>query len=173
MDWFNVFKDEHGKLLLVVPPRVQDDVAEQLRMSNRLGISQYVAITILQDRIASLESLLQDRIAAMEALLAPLAPLPPGSRPATPTMQRRGRVDKVPFGWKVSAADDMKLIPDREEEETIAVVRVLAARKLSLREICRRLDSSGCARRGKKWGDGGGHHLILAVLRRAGCARVE
>ncbi|MGA7701322.1 MAG: recombinase family protein, partial [Thermoguttaceae bacterium] len=78
--------------------------------------------------------------------------------------KRRGRVDRLPFGWRLHPHDNKKLLPDREEQETIRRAQFLAAAGVSLREICRRLDQEGRGRRGKKWE--GSHSVLRTILLR-------
>jgi hypothetical protein len=61
------------------------------------------------------------RVAALEVRLAPR--IKPKANPG----QRRGRRDRVPFGWKVDRRDDHKLVPDWDEQETIRHVQAARA----------------------------------------------
>ena len=75
-----------------------------------------------------------------------------------------GRVDRLPFGWRLHPQDDKKLVPDKEEQKTIHQAQFLRAEGLSYREICRRLDQEGRPRRGKRWENG--HSVLMGVLLR-------
>jgi hypothetical protein len=75
-----------------------------------------------------------------------------------------GRADRVPFGWRLDPHDNKKLLPDREEQETIRRAQFLAAAGQSLREVCRRLDQEGRGRRGKRWQNA--HSVLRVVLLR-------
>jgi hypothetical protein len=87
-----------------------------------------------------------------------------GQAPRT-AIKRMGRVDRCRFGWRPDPRNNAKLLPDREEQETIGRARLLAAAGLSLREICRRLDRQGRPRRGKRWENA--HGVLRGILRRS------
>ncbi len=155
MQWFDVAKDDRGTILKV-PPSQEQDLAEVMRRSDLSGLPLFAAILVLQDRLAALESI---------CLTASIPTAKLGGDRSQPTaIRRRTRADRVPFGWKLDARDNKKLIPDRQEQETIRRAQFLARAGLSLREVCRRLDQEGRGRRGKKWQ--GGHSVLTSVLRR-------
>ncbi len=159
LDWFYLCKDGQGNASLKVPPNLEAQLAEEFRRANDIrGVGLGAAIVVLQRRIAALES--QNR------------PGPPESTRPQPAKgklsagKRLGRRDRCRFGYRVSRSDDTKLLPDVEEQETIRLAHVEAARGMSLREICRRLDGLGRGRRGKKWE--GSHSVLRVILRREG-----
>ena len=83
--------------------------------------------------------------------------------------RRRTRLDRCPFGWKPNPHDLAVLIQDTAEQQTIFRLVELAQAPVSLRELCRRLDATGCKRRGgKKWADADAHGLVRSILRREG-----
>ena len=78
--------------------------------------------------------------------------------------RRMGRRDRVPFGLCVDAKDDSRLVPDYDEERTIAIILELHGQGLGVRAICTRLDRAGVPRRGKTWKTG--QSTVVAVLKR-------
>ena len=152
-EWFDVAKDDQGTISLKVPPSTEHYVAEQMRRSDCQGVTVYTGLLILQTRLAALES-----IASI-----PTAKLG-GDRSQPTTIKRRGRADRLLFGWRLHPQDNKKLVPDSEEQKTIRRAQVLAAAGLSFREVCRRLDQEGRGRRGKLWT--GAHSVLRAVLLR-------
>jgi hypothetical protein len=159
-EWFDVTKDDQGTISLRVPPNTESYVAEQMRRSECNGVTVYTGLVILQERLATLESICQGGVGSARGKSNA------GQAPRT-AIKRMGRVDRCPFGWRPDPRENAKLLPDREEQETIGRARLLAAAGLSLREICRRLDQQGRPRRGKKWADGG-HGLLRSILAREG-----
>ena len=158
-DFFDISKDQWGNLVLKVPPYQQAALAEEMREGDRRdlrGVSVYAGLFILQTRIAALESIcLTARIPSAKVNST-------GNQPTT--IKRMGRVDRLPFGWRLHPQDDKKLVPDKEEQKTIRQAQFLRAKGLSLREICRRLDQEGRPRRGKRWENG--HSVLMGVLLR-------
>jgi hypothetical protein len=159
-DWFDVAKDDQGTIALKVPPREESYVDEQMRRSDYQGVTVYTGLLILQTRLAALESILGPSEVGSVAGRATPAKL---QAPRT-AIKRMGRVDRCLFGWRPDPQDHGKLLPDREEQETIRRARLLAAANLSFREICRRLDQQGRPRRGKKWENA--HSVLRVVLLR-------
>ncbi len=155
-DWFDIAKDDHGTISLKVPPSQEQDLAEVMRRSDLRGLPLFAAMLVLQDRLAALEAI---------CLTASIPTAKLGGDRSQPTaIKRTGRVDRLPFGWRLDPHDNKKLLPDREEQETIRRAQFLAAAGLSLREVCRRLDQEGRGRRGKKWQ--GSHSVLRTILLR-------
>jgi hypothetical protein len=155
-EWFDVAKDDQGTISLKVPPNVASYVAEQMRKSNNQGVAVYTGLLILQTRLAALESICGSREVGSAMGNA-------GQAPRT-AIKRMGRVDRCRFGWRPDPRNNARLLPDREEQDTIGRARLLAAAKLSLREICRRLDQQGRDRRGKTWQNA--HSVLRGILLR-------
>jgi hypothetical protein len=160
-EWFDVTKDDQGTISLKVPPETESYVAEQMRRSDYQGVTVYTGLLILQTRLAALESILGPSEVGSVAGRATPAKL---QAPQT-AIKRMGRVDRCRFGWRPDPRNNAKLLPDREEQETIGRARLLAAAGLSLREICRRLDRQGRPRRGKRWENA--HGVLRGILRRS------
>jgi hypothetical protein len=159
-EWFDVTKDDRGTISLKVPPDTESYVAEQMRRCDDQGLHVYTAVIVLQTRLAALESILGPGEVGSVAGRATPAKL---QAPRT-AIKRMGRVDRCRVGWRPDPRNNAKLLPDREEQETIGRARLLAAAGLSLREICRRLDQQGRDRRGKKWQNA--HSVLGEILRR-------
>ena len=121
-------------------------------------MSLYAGVLILQARLAEVEAI------CLTAGI-PSAKVK-GARSQPATIKRTGRADRLPFGWRLDPHDDKKLLPDREEQETIRRAQFLAAAGQSLREVCRRLDQEGRDRRGKRWQNA--HSVLGPILRREG-----
>jgi hypothetical protein len=152
----DVFKNDRGSFSLKAPPGREGELAEEIRKSARYNLSPYAGLLILQARLAEVEAI----------CFTPSIPTAKvngtGSQPRA--IKRMGRADRVPFGWRLDPHDNKKLLPDREEQETIRRAQFLVAADLGLREVCRRLDQEGRGRRGKKWE--GSHSILGAILRR-------
>ncbi|MFZ1933944.1 MAG: recombinase family protein [Thermoguttaceae bacterium] len=131
-------------------------MAEEIRRNDTYNLSPYAGLLILEDRLAKVESI------CLTASI-PTAKVK-GDRSQPTAIKRIGRVDRLRFGWRLDPHDDKRLLPDREEQETIRRAQFLAAADLSLREICRRLDQEGRGRRGKKWE--GSHSVLRTILLR-------
>ena len=157
-EWFDIAKDDRGTISLKVPPSAESYVAEQMRRIDYQGVTVYTALLVLQARLAALEAI------CLTASI-PTAKVK-GDRTQPTTIRRLGRADRLPFGWRLHPQNNKKLVPDREEQETIRRAQFLRAAGLSLREICRRLDQEGRGRRGKKWE--GSHSVLGTILRREG-----
>jgi len=157
-EWFDIAKDDQGTVALKVPPNVESYVAEQMRRSDYQGVTLYTGLLILQKRLAALEAICSHGEVGSVAGRGNA-----GQAPRT-AIKRMGRVDRCRFGWRPDPNNNAKLLPDREERETIGRARLLAAAGLSLREICRRLDQQGRGRRGKKWENA--HSVLRAILHR-------
>jgi len=127
-----------------------------MRRSDLRGVSACAGLLILQTRLAELESI------CLTAGI-PTAKVN-GTRSQPRAIKRMGRTDRRPFGWRPDPHDGRKLLPDSEEQKTIRRAQFLAAARLSLREVCRRLDREGRGRRGKKWE--ASHSILGAILRR-------
>jgi len=111
-------------------------------------------------------SALLHRLAAIEGRLTALERRLVKRRPDT-NARRMTRVDRCPYGWKPSEKDSHVLVKYEPEQEVIRRMIGLATKPLSLREICRRLDTEFYRRRGyKPWT--GAHGLVRSVLRREG-----
>jgi hypothetical protein len=162
-EWFDIAKNDQGTIALKVPPNTESYVAQQMRRSDCEGVTLYTGLLILQTRLAALESILGPSEVGSVAGRATPAKL----QARRTAIKRMGRVDRCRFGWRPDPRDNAKLLPDREEQETIGRARLLAAAGLSLREICRRLDQQGRGRRGKKWSPGG-HGVLCSILAREG-----
>ncbi len=128
-------------------------MAEEIRRNDTYNLSPYAGLLILEDRLAKVESI------CLTASI-PTAKVK-GDRSQPTAIKRIGRVDRLRFGWRLDPHDDKRLLPDREEQETIRRAQFLAAAGVSLREICRRLDQEGRGRRGKTWE---GSHSILGTI---------
>ncbi len=113
----------------------------------------------LCERVAALEAL-PERVAALERRVVK-------KRPDTST-RRMTRPDRCPFGWKPHLRAPAVLTEDPFEQQMIfRLIEFAQDPKASFRELCRRLDLSGCRRRdGKKWV--GAHGLVRSILRREG-----
>jgi DNA invertase Pin-like site-specific DNA recombinase len=73
-----------------------------------------------------------------------------------------------PYGSAVDPANPKALLPNDEEQTTIAVVTTLHSQGLTFRKIARQLEANGVSRRGKAaWN----HQLVKAILVRAGLVR--
>jgi hypothetical protein len=149
----DVLKNDRGGYSLKAPPGRERELAEEIRRSDFYALSPYAGLLILQDRLAALESI------CLTASIPTAKVNGTGSQPTA--IKRRGRVDRLPFGWRLDPHDNKRLLPDREEQETIRRAQFLAAAGGGLREICRRLDQEGRGRRGKKWE---GSHSILGTI---------
>jgi hypothetical protein len=141
---------------LKAPPGREGELAEEIRRNDTYNLSPYAGLLILEDRLAKVESI------CLTASI-PTAKVK-GNRSQPTAIKRIGRVDRLRFGWRLDPHDDKRLLPDREEQETIRRAQFLAAADLSLREICRRLDQEGRGRRGKKWE--GSHSVLRTILLR-------
>jgi hypothetical protein len=153
----DVFKNDRGSLSLKAPPGREGELAEEIRRSDFYNLSPYAGLLILQARLAELEAI------CFTASI-PTAKVT-GTRSQPRAIKRRGRADRVRFGWRLDSHDNKKLLPDPEEQATIRRAQFLAAARLSLREVCRRLDQEGRGRRGKKKWEGS-HSILGAILRR-------
>ncbi len=149
----DVSKNDRGSYSLKAPPSREGELAEEIRRNDRFNLSPFAGLLILQDRIAALESI------CLTASI-PTAKVK-GDRSQPTAIKRTGRVDRLPFGWRLDPHDNKRLLPDREEGETVRRAQFLAAAGVSLREVCRRLDQEGRGRRGKKWE---GSHSILGTI---------
>jgi hypothetical protein len=152
----DVLKNDRGTYSLKAPPGREGELAEEIRRSDFYSLSPYAGLLILQARIAALESI------CLTASIPTAKVNGSGSQPTA--IKRTGRVDRLPFGWRLYPHDNKKLLPDREEGETIRRAQFLAAAGSSLREICRRLDQEGRGRRGKKWERS--HSVLRTILLR-------
>jgi hypothetical protein len=157
-EWFDVAKNDQGTIALKVPPREESYVAEQMRRSDYQGVTVYTGLLILQTRLAALESI------CGHGEVGSVAGRGNADHAARTAIKRMGRVDRCRFGWRPDPRNNAKLLPDREEQETIGRARLLAATGLSLREVCRRLDQEGRGRRGKRWQNA--HSVLRVVLLR-------
>ena len=73
------------------------------------------------------------------------------TKAALGAMKNRGeRVGSIPYGYRVDY-DGKSLIPDDDEQETLAMVHQLQTEGLSLRAIAARLDAAGRRSRGNGW----------------------
>jgi hypothetical protein len=161
LNYFDVAKpDDRGIVSLKVPFNAEADLAEEFRRADLRGLSFGAAIVILQRRIAALESICHGGVDSAGGRSN-------AGQVRRTAIKRMGRVDRCRFGWRPDPRNNAKLLPDREEQETIGRARLLAATGLSLLEICRRLDQQGRDRRGKKWSPGG-HGVLRAILARQG-----
>jgi hypothetical protein len=157
-NWFEVRRRDDGNLTLVIPPHIQAEFDEEIKAHDLRGhgISLPAALLLLHSRVTALESI--PRVTEVST----------GGRATTgqapKSNRRRGRADRLPFGWKLDPHDDKKLLPDKHEMETIQRAQFLRSFKLSLREVCRRLDQEGRKRRGKEWN--GSHSILREILDR-------
>lgn len=157
-DFFDVSEDERGNLSLKPPPSLEAELANELRPGDRRnlrGVSVYAGVLVLQERLAALEAL-------CFATQAPSAKA--NGTSSRPSLRRRTRADRCPFGWRPDPRDDKRLVPDTHEQTTIRRAQFLAAAGLSLREVCRRLDQEGRTRRGKSWANA--HSVLGGILHR-------
>jgi site-specific DNA recombinase len=70
---------------------------------------------------------------------------------------------RTPYGTMIDPADSRRLVPCREEAETISTICYLRRQKLSYRQIARELDTQKIKRRGaSKWT----HGFVKAILDR-------
>jgi hypothetical protein len=152
----DVSQNDCGSYSLKAPPGRERELAEEIRRSDFYALSPYAGLLILQDRIAALESI------CLTASI-PTAKVK-GDRSQPTAIKRRGRIDRLPFGWRLDPHDNKRLLPDREEGETIRRAQFLAAAGVSLREVCRLLDQECRGRRGKKWE--GSHSVLRTILLR-------
>ncbi|MFZ1937121.1 MAG: recombinase family protein [Thermoguttaceae bacterium] len=149
----DVLKNDRGGYSLKAPPGRERELAEEIRSNEFRNLSPFAGLLILQARLEEVESI------CLTASI-PTAKVK-GDRSQPTAIKRTGRIDRLPFGWRLHPHDNKKLLPDREEQETIRRAQFLAAAGVSLREICRRLDQEGRGRRGKKWE---GSHSILGTI---------
>jgi hypothetical protein len=178
--WFGVSQDDRLK----VQSGYESEVNGQIRLGRHKGVPSYAAIIMLQNQIAGLEdrivalqgqieshhdaaiSAVEERVATLESIPRVTEVGSAGGRvnagQAPTAIKRMGRADRPPFGWRLHPRDDKKLLPDREEQDTIHQARLLRSYGLSLREVCRRLDQQGRGRRGKKWEES--HSILRAIL---------
>jgi hypothetical protein len=156
---FQVSEDDRGNLCLKPAPTLVSQLLEELQPGDRRnvnGVSTNAGLLVLQKRVAELEAICL-------TLQPPIAKV--GSSRSVPTsIKRRGRADRIQFGWRLDPRDKTKLVPDYEELKTIARARALAATGNSLREVCRLLDKEGRTRRGKPWKNA--HSMLATILRR-------
>ena len=78
--------------------------------------------------------------------------------------RRMGRIDRLPFGYRVSENDPAALEPDEAEQDTIGRIVDLRADGATHRAICETLDRMDITRRGKTWQ--GAHGMVEKILRR-------
>jgi hypothetical protein len=156
----DVSKDDRGSLSLKPLPGRESELAEEIRKSDRYGVSAYAGLLLLQERLAKVEFI----------CLTASIPTAKASGARSQSRRRQTRLDRLPFGWRLDPRDNKKLLPDREEQETIRRAQFLRAAGSSLREVCRRLDQEGRGRRGKKWE--GSHSFLRAILEREGRAPI-
>ena len=152
----DVSKNDRGSYSLKAPPSREGELAEEIRSNEFRNLSPFAGLLILQARLEEVESI------CLTAGI-PTANVK-GDRSQPTAIKRIGRVDRLRFGWRLDPHDNKRLLPDREELETIRRAQFLAAAGLSLREICRRLDQEGRGRRGKKWE--GSHSVLRTILLR-------
>jgi hypothetical protein len=148
----DVSKNDRGSFSLKAPPGREGELAEEIRRSEFYNLSPYTGLLILQARLAEVEAI----------CLTASIPTAKANSDRSQGRRRQTRLDRVPFGWRLDPQDNKKLMPDREEQATIRRAQFLAAARLSLREVCRRLDQEGRGRRGKKWE--GSHSVLRAIL---------
>jgi hypothetical protein len=155
----DVRKDEHGNLILEIPRSMQLDFDEEFRTSGQRGVSVPAAVLLLQSRLSRLEEI--PRVAEVACAGGK------GSAGQAPkAIKRLGRADLCRFGFRPDPHNDKRLVPDKQEQETIRRAQLLRSFGLSFREVCRKLDCEGRDRRGKKWE--GSHSVLAGILRRAG-----
>jgi hypothetical protein len=125
---------------------------------SRASVEPSGTLAVLCERVAAVEAL-PERVAALERRLVKRRP--------DSNARRMTRVDRCPFGWKPHPRNPRRLIEDAAEQQMIFRLAELARAPMSLRELCRELDATGCKRRGgKKWA--GAHGLVRSILRREG-----
>lgn len=77
---------------------------------------------------------------------------------------RGERCGTIPYGYDLSDDDDKYLVPNAEEQATLAYIRELRARGMSLRDIAKELEDSGHkTKNGGRWV----HTTIASILARA------
>ena len=114
-----------------------------------------------QTPVASL-AYLGDRVTALEKSRRRKLPLLPRHYTTRP---RRGRIDRLPYGFASHPNDGDLLIADLTEMALCQeIVRLHVEEGLNPRQICKRLDAEGRTRRGGPWK--GHHSLACSILAR-------
>jgi hypothetical protein len=150
--------DDRGITTLSPFDPCQADAEHMQRLGLR-NASVCEAVLILQRRIAALEAIPRTPEVASASGKATAGQTP---KP----IKRLGRADRCRFGYRPDPHSDKRLLPDREEQETVRMAQLYRSYGLSLREVCRKLDQQGHGRRGKKWA--GSHSVLRAILTREG-----
>ena len=102
-DFFDVAKDQGGNLVLKSATYQQAALAEEMREGDQRhlrGVSPYAGLLILQARLAEVESI------CLTASI-PTAKVK-GDRSQPTAIKRMGRVDRLPFGWRLDPHDNKK-----------------------------------------------------------------
>lgn len=189
--FFDIGKDDRGNRHVKALPHQRDDFDGEIRFNDLAGkrVSIFTALLIIEDRLSKLESIprvteidarlskleLSAPVSDIEARLTALEAIPrvtevgsTGGRATAgqaPTpIKRMGRLDRCRFGYRPDPRDNSKLLPDKQEQDTIHRAQLLRSFGLPLREVCRRLDKEGRERRGKKWA--GSHSGLRDILQR-------
>jgi site-specific DNA recombinase len=79
--------------------------------------------------------------------------------------RRMGRPDRCPYGYQVAVGDDAVIVPARDEQQVIELMRTARNRGMSFRGIGAHLDELGYRRRkGQRWSTAPA--LISKILKR-------